>query len=128
MTTTYINLFIVLSLFALIFGIAEFLYKRNLSADITRKIVHIGGGIVAALLPIFLDLKTVVVIGGGFFLILLWTKRKNFLKSVHKINEGSIGALLYAPSITLTAIFFWPINPLAFQGATLVLGLSYGIA
>jgi phytol kinase len=128
MTTTYINLFIVLSLFALIFGIAEFLYKRNLSADITRKIVHIGGGIVAALLPIFLDLKTVVVIGGGFFLILLWTKRKNFLKSVHKINEGSIGALLYAPSITLTAIFFWPINPLAFQGATLVLGLSDGIA
>ena len=128
MTTTYINLFIVLSLFVLIFGIAEFLYKRNLSANITRKIVHIGGGIVAALLPVFVDLKTIVIIGCGFFLILAWSKRKNFLNSVHKINDESIGALLYAPSLTLTAIIFWPINQLAFQGAALVLGLSDGIA
>ena len=58
----------------------------------------------------------------------MWSKRKNFLNSVHKIHEESIGALLYAPSLTLTAIVFWPINQLAFQGAALVLGLSDGIA
>jgi len=127
-TTDNVNLFLVLSLFLLIFWSAEFLYKRKLSADITRKIVHIGSGIMAALLPIFLDLKTVIVIGGGFFLFLVWSKRKNFLNSVHKINEESIGALLYAPSLTLTAIIFWPINQLAFQGAALVLGLADGIA
>ena len=127
-TADIINLFLVLLLFLLIFGSAEFLYKRKLSADITRKIVHIGSGIMAALLPIFLDLKTVIVIGGGFFLFLVWSKRKNFLNSVHKINEESIGALLYAPSLTLTAIIFWPVNTLIFQGATLVLGLSDGIA
>ncbi len=127
-TTDIVNLFLVLSLFLLIFGSAEFLYKRKLSVNITRKIVHIGGGIVAALLPVFLDLKTAVVIGGGFFLILLWSKKKNFLNSVHKMSEESIGALLYAPSLTLTAIVFWPINQLAFQGAALVLGLSDGIA
>lgn len=127
-TSDIINLFLILLLFLLIFGSAEFLYKRKLSADITRKIVHIGGGIVAALLPVFLDLKTVIVIGGGFFLFLVWSKRKNFLNSVHKINEESIGALLYAPSLTLTAIVLWPINQLAFQGAALVLGLSDGIA
>lgn len=127
-TPDIVNLFLVLLLFLLIFGSAEFFYKRKLSADITRKIVHIGGGIVAALLPVFLDLKTVIVIGGGFFLILLWSKKKNFLNSIHKINEESIGALLYAPSLTLTAVVFWPINQLAFQGAALVLGLSDGIA
>jgi len=127
-TTNIINLFLVLSLFLLVFGIAEFLHKRKLSADVTRKIVHIGGGMVAALFPVFLDLKTVVVIGSGFFLILLWSKKKNFLNSVHKINEESIGALLYAPSLTLAAVVFWPINQLAFQGAALVLGLSDGIA
>ena len=128
MTKTIVNLFIVLSLFVLIFGIAELLYKRKLSATITRKIVHIGGGIVAALLPLFVDLKTVVIIGCGFFLLLVWSKRKNFLNSVHKIHEESIGALLYAPSLTLTAIIFWPTSQLAFQGAALVLGLSDGIA
>ncbi len=127
-TADIINLFLVLLLFLLIFGSAEFLYKRKLPAHITRKIVHIGGGIVATLLPVFLDLKTVVIIGGGFFLILLWSKKKNFLSSVHKINEESIGALLYAPSLTLTAIIFWPTNQIIFQGAALVLGLSDGIA
>jgi phytol kinase len=127
-TVDIVNLFIVLSLFLLVIGGAEFLYKRKLPADITRKVVHIGGGIVAALLPVFLDLKTVVIIGSGLFLILLWSKKKNFLNSVHKINEESIGALLYAPSLTLTAVVFWPINQLAFQGAALVLGLSDGVA
>ena len=60
-TTDIVNLFLVLSLFLLIFGSAEFLYKRKLSSDITRKIVHIGGGIVTALLPVFVDLRTVVI-------------------------------------------------------------------
>lgn len=122
------NVFIVLFLFLLIFGCAEFLYKRNVPAHITRKIVHIGGGIVAALLPVFVNLNTVIVLGIGFFLLLLFSKRKKILNSIHNINEESMGALLFAPSLTLTAIIFWPTNPIIFQGAALILGLSDGLA
>lgn len=128
MMSNVLNLSIVLLLFLLIFWCAEFLYKRKAPASITRKIVHIGGGIVAALLPIFVDLKTVIILGIGFFLLLAFSKRKNLLNSVHKINDESIGALLFAPSLTLVAIIFWPKNPLIFQGAALILGLSDGIA
>lgn len=122
------NVLVVLFLFLLIFGCAELLYKRKIPAHITRKIVHVGGGIVAALLPIFVNLNTVVVLGMGFFLLLLFSKRKNLLNSIHNINEESIGALLFAPSLTLTAVIFWPTNPIIFQGAALILGLSDGIA
>lgn len=122
------NVLIVLFLFLLIFGCAEFLYKRKMPARITRKIVHIGGGIIAALLPVFTDLNTVVVLGVGFFLLLLFSKRKKLLNSIHDINEESIGALLFAPSLTLTAIIFWHTNPIIFQGSALILGLSDGIA
>ncbi|KKT00870.1 MAG: Phosphatidate cytidylyltransferase [Candidatus Nomurabacteria bacterium GW2011_GWF2_43_8] len=128
MTSNVLNLSIVLFLFLLIFGGAEFLYKRKTSASITRKIVHVGSGIVAALLPIFVDLKTVIILGIGFFLLLVFSKRKNLLNSVHKINNEGIGALLFAPSVTLTAVIFWPTNTLIFQGAALILGLSDGIA
>lgn len=122
------NVLIVLFLFLLIFGCAEFLYKRDVPAHITRKIVHIGGGIVAALLPVFVNLNTVIVLGIGFFLLLLFSKRKKILNSIHNINEDSMGALLFVPSLTLTAIIFWHINPIIFQGAALILGLSDGIA
>ena len=128
MTANILNILIVLSLFLLIFGCAEFLYKKKISPNITRKIVHIGGGIVAALLPIFVNLETVVILGIGFFLLLTVSKRKKLLGSIHKINDESMGALLFAPSLTLTAIIFWPVNTLIFQGAALVLGLSDGIA
>lgn len=122
------NVLIVLFLFLLIFGCAEFLYKRKMPARITRKIVHIGGGIIAASLPVFVDLNAVVVLGIGFFLLLLYSKRRKLLNSVHDINEESMGALLFAPSLTLTAIIFWPTNPIIFQGSALILGLSDGIA
>lgn len=127
-TTSILNVLIVLSLFFLIFWYAEFLYKRRVPSYITRRVVHIGGGIVAALLPIFVDLETVIILGAGFFLLLVLSKQKKWLDSIHKISDYSMGALLFAPSLTLTAIIFWPFNTLIFQGAALVLGLSDGIA
>ena len=126
--TNSFNILIVLFLFSLVFGFAEFLYKRRVASYITRKIVHIGGGVVAALLPIFVNLETVVILGIGFFLLLVVSKRKRFLNSIHEIDDYSIGALLFAPSLTLTAIIFWPLNTIIFQGAALVLGLSDGLA
>lgn len=128
MITNIPNLLIVIALLVLIFGYAEFLYKRQVAVHLTRKVVHIGGGIVTALLPFFVNLETVIILGIGFFLLLALSKWKNLLNSIHKVDNDSVGALLFVPSLTLVAIIFWPINPLIFQGSALVLGLSDGIA
>ena len=124
----YTNILIVLLLFLLVFGVAEFLYRKKVASYITRKVVHIGGGLVATSLPLFVDLKIVIILSLGFFILLVFSKKKKILNSIHKIDEDSIGALLFAPSIALTALIFWPINTLIFQGATLVLGVSDGFA
>lgn len=124
----FIDLAIVLFLFFFVFGLAEFLWRKGVTSFLTRKVVHIGGSLVATLLPFFVDLQTVVVLGVGFSLLLLFSKKKNFLGSIHKIEEESVGALLFAPSLTVTALIFWPVNTFIFQGATLVLGLSDGVA
>jgi dolichol kinase len=122
----FLNLLIVLFLFFLVFGLAEILYKRKAVSYVTRKVVHIGGSLVTASLPFFVELKIVVILGIGFFLLLVLTKRKKLLQSIHDVDDDSIGALLFAPSLVLTAIIFWNINTLIFQGATLILGLSDG--
>ena len=119
---------VVLVLFFLVFGLAEFLYKRKTASYITRKVVHIGGGLVAALLPLFVKLEMVIILGIGFFLLLVFSKRKKLLNSIHEMGDDSMGAFLFAPGLTLTALIFWPMNTLIFQGATLVLALSDGIA
>lgn len=124
----YIHILIILFLFFLVFWFAEFLYRRKTAQYITRKVVHIGGGVVASLLPIIVKLETVILLGVGFFLLLLFSKRKKLLNSIHETEDYSIGALLFAPSLTVSAIIFWPIHTLIFQGAALVLGLADGIA
>lgn len=124
----YINVLIVLILFFLVFGFAELLYKRKIDSYITRKVVHMGSSLVVVLLPLLIKLETVIVLGIGFFLLLTFSKRNKLLNSIHDLEDDSVGALLFAPSLMLTAIIFWPINTLIFQGAALILGLSDGVA
>lgn len=128
MTEKYINVLKVFLLLFSVFGLAEFLYVRNIPPYVTRKVVHIGGGLVSALLPLFVKLNTAVFLGAVLFLLLLFSKRKKMLKSVHEGYDDSFGASFFAPGLIVTALLFWPINPLIFQGAALVLGLSDGIA
>jgi len=128
LTENYFNILIFLFLFFLVFALAELLYIRKIPQYITRKVVHMGGGLVTVFMPLFVTLKTFVILGIGFFLLLLISKQKKFLNSIHKMKSESNGAILFAPSLVLTGLIFWPINIHIFQGATLVLALSDGIA
>jgi dolichol kinase len=125
---TLTNLLTVITLYVLAFGTAELLYKKGVSVNITRKIVHIVGGVVTALLPLFIKWELAIVLGLASSLLLIVFERKKLLNSIHKIEGHSIGALLFTPSLTLTAAIFWPINVLIFQGVALILGLSDGMA
>ncbi|MFW5884770.1 MAG: hypothetical protein ACOCUF_00860 [Patescibacteria group bacterium] len=88
--------------------------------------MHIGGALVSVFFPLLVNYKTVVFLGLGFFLLLLISKRKHFLNSVHNADEESIGALIFPLSVVLATIIFWPINVMIYQGSMLILGLSDG--
>jgi phytol kinase len=121
------GLFIILFLYILVFLLAEFLYKKGFSSEITRKITHIGGGFVSVLLPIWLNLWTAVAVGIFFSLVLLISKRKKILDSVHKINNQNMGAVLFPVGLTITFVLFVPIKAIIFQSAVLVLALADGL-
>ena len=83
--------------FLALFGLAEFLYhQRKIKAEWTRKIVHIGTGIITLLFPILLHNHwQVLFLCGSFLLILLASLKYKLLPSINGIDRVSYGSILY---------------------------------
>lgn len=58
-----LSLVAALILYTLVFAAAELLYHRGVEVAITRKITHIGAGIVSAGLPFLVTLPTALGLG-----------------------------------------------------------------
>lgn len=123
--------------FLLLFAAAELWRKaRQPPAEWTRKLVHFGGGLVAAAFPwLFASHWTVLALGAAFFLILWGTRRLGLLQSVHGVARRSEGGLYYP--VAVYALFligarqpvFYLIALLALvvsDTVAAVLGSSYG--
>jgi len=120
----------IIILFFLILGffiIAEILYKFGVSADITRKIIHISSGSIIAFFPYFINLKTVLLIGFFSSIVLFWIKKNEKLKSIFDVERKSVGAIIYIPSLMILSYLTWDI-PIIFTISTLIIALSDGFA
>ena len=60
------GLLIVFLLYLVIFGLSEAFYQYGTPAHITRKLTHIGGGIISASLPFFVTLPVALILGVFF--------------------------------------------------------------
>lgn len=95
---------IVLLLYAAIFGGAEFAHRRfRLDPEVTRKIAHVAGGLLALFLPSFFQSHwTVVILGVLFFLVLALTKRAAVIRSVHDVERRTNGELYFPLALAAT--------------------------
>lgn len=118
---------------AALFIVAE-LWKRSGTAkpEWTRKLVHIGAGLLALPLPWIFDTHLPILIMGAIFtLTLLLTRRKGHLRSVHGVDRISLGELIYPLAIYLTFLLtgdaehraLFPIPMLALAVADAISGL-----
>ena len=87
--------------FLSLFGVAETLYHYfNTKVEITRKIVHLGTGLLTLLFPLMLDdHRLVLLLCSSFVFILLISMRYNFLKSVNAIDRPSVGSIDYPVAV-----------------------------
>ncbi|MGI8583238.1 MAG: hypothetical protein ACR2KX_13630 [Chitinophagaceae bacterium] len=101
MSKEIINTGILVALFLLLFMLSEFLYhKLKVKADLTRKIVHIGTGIITLLFPLMLANHWLVLfLCASFALILILSLKFNFLKSINAIDRISYGSILYPVAV-----------------------------
>ncbi len=94
--------------FLVIFGVAELLYHfGKVRAEWTRKIVHIGTGLLTLLFPVVLASHwQVLFLCASFLVILLASLKFGWLPSINAIDRFSYGSVLFPIIVYLLFLVF----------------------
>jgi phytol kinase len=98
-------------------------FRRGLGPETTRQIAHVVGAASVAVLPLFLRLSELIALALFFTTLLIWTRARHLLSSVHGIHRVTIGALVFPIGLLLAVLFGWT-HPGAIAYAALVLGAA----
>ena len=92
--------------FILLIGFAEYMYhKIKVKAEITRKLVHLGSGVLSLSFHFhFGELWPVLFLCGSFFGILLLSQKTNLLKSINAVSRKTYGATLFPITVAVCFI------------------------
>ncbi len=112
--------------FSILIG-AEYLSRsREIHAELTRKLVHVAVGTFVAFWPFFLTWREIQFLSLAFFIVISVSIRLNIFRSIHAVNRGMTGELLFAVVIGLLALI--STNAWVFAVAMLHLSLADGLA
>jgi phytol kinase len=98
-------------------------FRRGLGPETTRQIAHVVGAASVAVLPLFLRLSELVALSLFFTALLIWTRARHLLSSVHGIHRVTVGALVFPIGLLLAVLLGWN-HPGAIAYAALVLGVA----
>ena len=117
-------------IFLSLFVIAEFLRKKGVKAETTRKFVHFGGAFVTIFFPFILNSHwTILALAIGFALIMLLTKKLGWLQSVHGVERKSDGAIYHPIAIYTCFLYSQILNqPIFYVISILILAISDALA
>lgn len=84
--------------YLILFGFTELLYhKLRVNAYTTRKVVHIGTGLIALTFPVYLDaFWQVLILCLSFLVLMALSERFNWFKSITDVSRKSYGSWLFA--------------------------------
>jgi dolichol kinase len=107
---------IFLLLFLVIIVAAQLIYKAGMPAEVSRKFVHVCGGILSLFLPSFIDSPWYVLgLCAIAFFVLLFTWFRKKLGAIHKTQRRSIGSIVFPiPVYICFAMYNYYDNPLIF--------------
>ena len=106
-----VNVTIVASVFLSLFATGELLYyKLKVKAELSRKFVHLFTGVFTFLLPELIgDHRIVFGLCLSFGVLLYFSKKYGFLKSINAIDRPSQGSLWY-PFVIYACYYFYYIS------------------
>ena len=111
-----------------VFALAE--AARRLAgweAEHTRKLAHVGSGLVAATFPwLFSSALSVGLLTGGFAAFMVVTARQGLLPSVHAVARRTSGGAFFPCGVALA--FLASARPAPFVSAMLVLAVGDAVA
>ena len=102
------SILILSTLFIVVLVLGEVLHKKlKLKAEYSRKFIHIGVGLICVFSPFrFTNHLYVLVSAILFFAVLVWSRRKKTIGSLHGIQRKSYGELFFPVTIYLWYILF----------------------
>lgn len=107
--------------------LAELLWRtKRLEVEISRKIVHIGTGIIVASWPYYLDWTTIQLLSLALLAVVIVSYKLRIFQSIHAIERLTIGEVLYPVGIGICALL--SPAPWVFTVAVLHLTLADGLA
>ena len=115
--------------------ISEYLFKKKIiDAEVSRKFVHMGTGVIVAFTPYFLSWTEIQILSLAFVVVILLSSKFRFFRSIHSVKRSTKGELLYAIGICICAflepaswIFVAAILHLAIADAlAAIVGIKWG--
>ncbi len=107
--------------------ISEFLWRKKwVRAETSRKIIHMGTGVLVAFLPFFVSWPSIQALSIAFLVVILASVRLNIFGSIHSVKRVTKGEILYAVGIGICA-FLQPVDWI-FAAAILHLALADALA
>lgn len=99
---------------------------KKLHVETSRKIVHIGTGVMIAFWPFFLSWTVIQLLAAGLLVAVLISYKFHIFKSIHSVKRITRGEILYPVGIGLCALL--EPSPWVFTAAILHLALADGFA
>lgn len=125
--TSLLDLIFALTPVAAILLISEYLWRSHrVHVETSRKLVHIGTGIVVAFWPYFLSWRVIQLLCALMLLVVLVSFKFHIFKSIHAVSRMTRGEILYPVGIAICALIQPPVW--MFTIAILHLSLADGIA
>lgn len=117
--------FAFLGLNLLVFGTAEAVQRLTaVSANLSRKVIHVLAGILAAQMPWYLSWQQFVLLSVLFSAFLVLSHLTELLHALHKVDRDTWGEVLFAVAAGVCAVLVLPESPEAFSFAFYVLAFA----
>jgi len=113
--------------FLALFGVGELLYYVfHVNAEFTRKLSHIGTGILTMLFPVFFTSHWyVLLMCSSFAVLLVLSIRYGFLQSINAVERETVGSICYPLSVYIAfLVYAWQGDILTFYVPILVLAIA----
>ncbi|MEZ5012660.1 MAG: hypothetical protein R2794_00050 [Chitinophagales bacterium] len=97
MSENVLHTLLLATAFIVLFGIAEIMYHTfSVPAETTRKIVHVGTGLLTLLFPVYIsDHWFVLALCSSFFILLWASQHKGWFPSIHAVDRETVGGLMF---------------------------------
>lgn len=121
------ELFLSLAAIFVLLIVTEYMFREGrLHVEVSRKLIHMGTGVLVALWPLFLSWTQIQLLAALMLAVVLLSHRLHIFKSIHSVPRITKGEILYPIGILLCALL--EPAPWIFSVAILHLALADGMA